>query len=116
MDSQEVRQGIENKIEQRSYDESLGVAPLLEADKELIDLTAKRNFFTSRKRWSLFLKTAVGVTIIFSFLLTIAVGRHWLNFESYQTFLWIVAGENFIQVLGLAAIAVHFFFNKGKFF
>ena len=111
---QDIEQDIENEV--RHTDEINLTTARLQAKEKEVSIDGQKDFFRLRKNWSLFLKYALGASILFSFVLTFLVGRECLNFENHQAFLLVVASENFAQIVGLATIAVYFFFNKEKFF
>lgn len=76
------------------------------------EVKGERFFYQLRNFWGVLLAVALVLSIVFQFLLTLAVGAGWLKFEGYTTFLNIVAGENFVQVIGLCTIVVSFLFPK----
>jgi hypothetical protein len=84
----------------------------LQAEAAEARLDAEKSYYRMRTVWARALFGVLAFTIIFQYLLTVLVGLGWLHFESYQTFLNIVAGESFIQVIGLCAIVVSFLFPR----
>lgn len=47
----------------------------------------------------------------FQIIVTVLVGLNILNYTSYKWFLPIVTGENFIQIVALAAIVLRWLFS-----
>lgn len=66
---------------------------------------------TARRNWSRYLGWCIAVSLIFQIVLTIAVGRKFLDFGKYPGFLAVVAGGTFAQVVGLAAIVLKWIFG-----
>jgi hypothetical protein len=64
-----------------------------------------------RKQWSIFLILCIGVSLAFQIIVTVLVGLNILNYTSYKWFLPIVTGENFIQIVALAAIVLRWLFS-----
>ncbi len=64
--------------------------------------------------WSIILGVILIMSMVFEIWLAYGVGRGSLNFEKYQTFLWIIAGENFVQIVALCTIVVNFLFPKKR--
>lgn len=72
-------------------------------------------YYLLRNCWGVLLALILIASIVFQFWLVFEVGKGYLNFQGYSTFLGIVAGENFLQVIGLSAIVVNYLFpNKTK--
>jgi hypothetical protein len=59
----------------------------------------------------MFLQYCIGASLAFQIAITIAVGLGYLNYKEYKWFLPIVVSENFIQILGLAAIVLKWIFS-----
>jgi hypothetical protein len=78
------------------------------ADRHLEGL---RDFYTSRRQWSVFLIVCIAISLVFQISITVLVGLNLLNYTEYKWFLPIVVSENFIQILGLAAIVLKWIFS-----
>lgn len=70
-------------------------------------------YYELRNGWSNILKWLVGTMVFFQISLTIAIGRNWLNFSTFSAFPYLIIGENFAQIVGMAYIVVNFLFPKG---
>jgi len=75
------------------------------------DLGGKLFFYRLRNIWGVGLGVVLALSIFFEYLLTIMVGTGVWNFEKYQAFLNIIAGQMFIQIIGLCAIVVKALFT-----
>jgi hypothetical protein len=64
-----------------------------------------------RKHWSVFLIACIAFSLAFQILITVLVGLNLLNYTNYKWFLPIVTGENFIQIVALAAIVLRWLFS-----
>ena len=101
-----------------------GEAPESEADARENSRTVKSHLaivlaesqFVSeaRQTWSNILSGCIVYSLMFQGLLTLAVGVNALNFKSYGSFLSVVIGGTFAQVVGLAAIALRWIFSGKK--
>jgi len=52
----------------------------------------------------------IWVTIVFQIALAFLVGQEIFTFENNKAFLYIIASENFVQVLGMGYIVVNHLF------
>lgn len=77
-------------------------------------VSGQKMYYWLRNIWGVTLAIILIASIGFQFWLTYNVGTRHLQFKDYATFLNIIAGENFIQVLGLCAIVVNYLFPKQK--
>lgn len=100
----------------KSYDPRTMARELekLRYKRELSSVNGERFFYFLRNCWGILLAIALIVSIIFQFWLTYMIGMGDLNFKGYEIFLNIIAGENFIQVVGLCYIVVNFLFPKSN--
>ncbi|QYK52615.1 MAG: hypothetical protein KF824_10155 [Fimbriimonadaceae bacterium] len=64
-----------------------------------------RDYYKLRREWSPYLKWLISLATLFQASFIWCVGLGWLPFPNHDTFLNIVSGELFIQVLGLGYIA-----------
>lgn len=78
------------------------------------DRRGKEDYYELRKRWSQYLFWFLLAMVAFQFLLTITIGLDLLSFQNYKHFLYIVVGENFLQIVGMCIIVVQFLFPKQK--
>lgn len=85
-----------------------------EAEAKAAEVTGRREYFGLRKVWSWGLLTALSVTIVFQIFLGVSVGLKWLNFDGYRAFLYLIASENFAQIVGLCIFVVKFLFPPDK--
>ena len=88
-------------------------AALSEAEIK-IRLSGLDAYYTMRIRWSWIIAVLLILSIIFQFILVLAVGKNWLDFSKNKDFLLLVTGENFVQIIGLCVIIVNFLFPKTK--
>lgn len=78
------------------------------------DVKGKQFFYFLRNTWGVLLGLVLIASIGFEFWLAYQVGKGHLTFTGYTVFLNIIAGTDFIQVVGLCAIVVSFLFPKNK--
>lgn len=99
-----------------SEDESALRERRLESDQRIKERETERRgreeYFNLRSEWSARLAWFLGVMILFQILLTLVIGAGWLDFASYETFLYLVVGENFVQIVGMCILVVQFLFPK----
>lgn len=74
------------------------------------EYSGKRFYYKLRNFWGILLATVLTASIVFQFWLTYQIGTGNLRFQGYETFLGIVAGESFIQVVGLSLVIVKYLF------
>ncbi|HEY6737089.1 MAG TPA: hypothetical protein VI322_05225 [Candidatus Saccharimonadia bacterium] len=84
------------------------------ADSAENQVNGERFFFQLRNFWGILLAVVLALSIIFQFVTAFGVGFGWLDFQRYQTFLDVIVGGNFIQVIGLCTIVVAFLFLKNS--
>lgn len=70
----------------------------------------REKYYLLRDTWSRNLKHLLQVSVYFQVLLAVFVGLNVLVYEKYNSFLMLVAGENFLQIAGMAYIVVKFLF------
>jgi|GEM_PF-1808764 len=80
------------------------------ADRELIELQGRKQFFDLRGLWSWWLIAWITGLLIFHVLLTVSIGLKKLDFETYQWFLPMVVLQNFLQIVGMGYIIVKFLY------
>lgn len=68
-------------------------------------------YYALRVRWSHCLKFLLIVLVMFQCFLVAAVGRNWMDFTKYQSFLKIQATVYFLQVVGMCLIVVRYLFK-----
>lgn len=81
------------------------------SDAALHHLQGIKDFYDSRKTWSIFLICCIALSLIFQITLTFLVGKGILNFVEYKWFLPIIVSENFIQIVALATIVLKWLFS-----
>ena len=77
----------------------------------LIHLSESSFLSKARKWWSGFLAACIVVSVIFQIVLTTLIGVKKLDFHNYTSFLSVVAGGTFVQIVGLAGIALKWTFG-----
>lgn len=90
----------------------------VESEQEIKERETERRgreeYFILRREWSGRLAWFLGVMILFQIILTLIIGAGWLNFLDYETFLYLVVGENFVQIVGMCILVVQFLFPKSS--
>ncbi|PJE64062.1 MAG: hypothetical protein COU90_04295 [Candidatus Ryanbacteria bacterium CG10_big_fil_rev_8_21_14_0_10_43_42] len=89
------------------------VKKILENRKNQVRIQGFEEFFKLRKEWARGILGLLWVLVIFQIITTYLIGFGKVDFQNYRVFLYIVIGESFGQIIGLATIIVWFFF-KGK--
>lgn len=90
------------------------------SDQELRERETERigqkKYYELRDKWSIYICLFIGFMLIFQLLLTIAVGNKWFGFDfsGYKTFLYIVIGENFAQIIAMGIIVAKFLFPQPR--
>lgn len=72
----------------------------------------RRRYFALRDKWSRYLFVLLAMMICFQVVLTFFIGLGWSQFEQYEKFLYLVIGENFLQITGMCIIVVRFLFPQ----
>ncbi|QOL19798.1 hypothetical protein [Candidatus Bodocaedibacter vickermanii] len=104
---------LDNKIKETISDDSTRAKETVEqAEKEKLHVTGLKDFYALRNIWAKNILCIIYGLLISWGLLTIAVGRGWLDFSKTPYFLAISTPNIFISVLGLAIIVVKFLFNR----
>jgi hypothetical protein len=80
------------------------------ATRERLELDRLRQFISLRGNWSRWLTVWISGLLIFHVALTVALGREWLNFKDYPSFLPMVVLQNFAQIAGMGLIIVKFLY------
>lgn len=75
-------------------------------------LGGKKDYYTLRKHWSIYLMFILPTLIIFQIILAIGVGLKWFDFLNYQWFINIVVSETFLQIVGMCVIIVQFLYPQ----
>lgn len=78
------------------------------------ELNAKRVFYVMRNTWGVGLLFVLGLSIYFEYHLTAMVGTGEWKFKGYESFLNIIAGQMFIQIIGLCVIVIRALFTAKK--
>lgn len=83
--------------------------------KQFIEIRGKESYYEIRQIWSTIIACFVTFIILFQAVITFLIGYNKLDFGNYKTFLYIVVGENFFNVIGMGYIvANHLFPNKNR--
>jgi hypothetical protein len=77
------------------------------------EFSAKKAFYELRNLWGFLLALLLAASVAFQFWLAYQIGTGQLRFEGYETFLNIIAGESFVQVVGLCIVVVRCLFPEG---
>lgn len=75
---------------------------------------AKRFFYWLRNTWGMLLALLLTASVVFQFWLAYQIGTGQLRFTGYEMFLNIIAGESFVQVVGLCIVVVKCLFPDGN--
>lgn len=90
------------------------MAAELKFKSEQNEYRGRRFYYFLRNIWGILLAFALIASIVFQFWLAYNIGKHQLDFKGYETFLGIVAGESFVQVVGLSYVIVKCLFPETK--
>jgi hypothetical protein len=74
--------------------------------------TGRKKYFDLRDKWSRYLFVLLTIMIVFQVVLTFFIGLGWSQFKQYEKFLYMVIGENFLQITGMCVIVVRFLFPQ----
>lgn len=72
----------------------------------------EEEYYKLRNKWSWFIFSFVSFMLLFQLFVVCAIGYQWVNFKEYQTFLHLVIGQNFAQIIGMGIIVAKFLFPK----
>jgi len=72
----------------------------------------RKKYFNLRDKWSKYLFILLTIMINFQVILTFFIGFGWSAFVEYEKFLYLVIGENFLQITGMCIIVVRFLFPQ----
>lgn len=84
----------------------------IEAEKELIELDGRKQFFAIRKNWSSWIIASISLIILFHVALVFMTGLGWLNFHDYDRMITAIFIEDFLQIVGMGYVVVKFLFPK----
>lgn len=70
----------------------------------------EEEYYKLRSKWSWFIFSFVAFMLFFQLALVFAIGFGWVDFTKYQTFLHLVMGQNFAQIIGMGIIVAKFLF------
>jgi hypothetical protein len=89
-----------------------------EAEQEIRERETEREgrkkYFALRDKWSKYLFVLLTIMISFQVILTFFIGFGWSIFAQYEKFLYLVIGENFLQITGMCIIVVRFLFPQNE--
>ena len=88
-----------------------GIIELEYGDKHA-ELSGKKFYFWLRNAWGIGLVVVLGASIFFEYYLTYKVGTGQWKFVGSETFLNIIAGQMFIQIIGLCTIVLRALFPE----
>jgi len=74
----------------------------------------QQKYFQLRDKWSWFIFGYISFMLLFQLFLTLAIGFKWANFSQYRTFLNVVIGQNFAQIVGMGVIVAKYLFPNNK--
>lgn len=69
-------------------------------------------FYCLRNNWSWYLMIVIFLMFSFQVVLAIFIGLGIFNFDKYKYLLYIVVGENFLQIVGMAVVVVKYLFHN----
>lgn len=70
----------------------------------------EEEYYKLRNKWSWFIFGFVTFMLLFQLFLVCFIGFKWVDFRDYQTFLHLVIGQNFAQIIGMGVIVAKFLF------
>lgn len=83
-----------------------------------VDLHGKEDYYKLRKKWSYYIFASLAGTILFQYFLAwfliFWVTHQLFPFSSVYNLFFLIAWENFAQILGLSYIIVRFLFSPEK--
>lgn len=71
----------------------------------------RQKYYELRDKWSKYLAGFILLTLLFQFWLTFFIGKGWIDFTDYEPYLYLIVGENFTHIIGMAVIIVKFLFR-----
>ena len=74
----------------------------------------EEEYYKLRNKWSWFIFIFIAFMLLFQLFVTLAIGYGWVKFDSYQTYLHLVIGQNFAQIVGMGIIVATFLFPKSR--
>lgn len=84
------------------------------ADRAVHERDRLRQLIDLRGNWSWWLTRWISGLLLFQLGLTVALGKGWLSFVNYETFLQLVVVQTFGQILGMGYIIVKFLYPPGR--
>lgn len=76
----------------------------LDSRRTLAEIKGLENYYELRNKWSVYIVRALVAILVLQFLLVVFVGFGWWKFENNSTFLALVTGQNFGEIIGLCVI------------
>jgi len=111
IDPEQVKQWEKEEEEnEASYDELLDWG---EEKAQEIELGGRADFFALRKKWSTYLFWFLTATLIFQFSIAYLIGFGLMEFPA-NSVIYVIVGENFVQIIALVIIVVKFLFSKDE--
>lgn len=87
----------------------------IENTRKKTDVEGLKDYYELRKQWSGYLKIIFFITIFFQIYLTVLIGLGRSKFPiELRYFPYLVAGENFAQIVGLLLVLVKFLFPESQ--
>lgn len=74
------------------------------------DIFGKSGYFRMQKFWSWTMVGILTYSVVLQGYLISSVGYNKMDFREYKTFLNLIAGQNFLQIIGLCYIIVKYLF------
>ena len=81
---------------------------------ETVEIEGRKSFYWLRTKWSWAIVVWLTILIVFNCALAILVGAGRLDYTKYQWFITAVTVETFLQVIGLAVLAVRYLFSDAR--
>jgi hypothetical protein len=111
-------QGLLNQITPNKVSETHLKHRDADAEQEIrereTERTGRKKYFDLRDKWSLYLFVLLTIMISFQVVLTFFIGLKLTEFKDHEKFLYMVIGENFLQITGMCVIVVRFLFPQAE--
>lgn len=111
---QNLRQFLQNRRKNKKRLTPQQMAEELKFKSQQNEYRGRWFYYQLRNIWGILLALALVASISFQFWLAYKIGKHELDFKGYETFLAIIAGESFVQVVGLSLVVVKYLFPEHK--
>lgn len=79
-------------------------------DYDLLELQARRQLIALRGRWSWWLIAWISFLLVSEVVIAFFIGLRVMDFEKHSTFLSLLVGQNFLQIVGMGYLIVKFLY------